>query len=449
MKLPVHEPAAAPLADNSLKSPLLPPAELGRLFSLLLVCGLIGWVFNHTAWGMVLALLLFLGFHLRNLQKLHSWLKQHPHDEVPDSSGVWDEVFHDIYKLQRDERRAQDSLLGIIQRARASVSALDEAVVLIDKHGMLEWWNPAAERLLGLKFATDAGQHVTNLIRDPGFVRYFEQGPYEEGLQLPSAVHPSRHLQFELTRFGANDRLMIVYDITRLHNLEQMRKDFVANVSHELRTPLTVLCGYLETLLGNSEGLSPRWLRALQQMEQQTGRMNNLVNDLLLLSRLENDSLHQEHRPVSVAVLLQQIKNEALTYGLEKHHQITLEADNELRLLGHENDLRSAFSNLVTNAVKYTPAHGQIHIRWWSDDKGAYLSVQDNGLGIDRRHLPRLTERFYRADAARTSSTGGTGLGLAIVKHVLLAHRARLDIQSELGRGSTFTCVFPESLVLP
>ena len=427
----------------------LPRQELWRLlYVLVLACGF-GWLAGNPGWGACLGLLAYIFFYLRNLQKLHRWLKENPEGEVPDASGLWDDIFHNIYRLQSGERRARETLLSIIARARASVSALHEAVVLIDGNGNLEWWNPAAETLLGLRSRTDIGQPVTNLIRDPAFVRYFEQGPYEDGLQMPSFVVPGRHLQIELTAFGGNDRLMIVYDVTRLHNLEQMRKDFVANVSHELRTPLTVLTGYLETLLGNAEEISPRWLRALQQMEQQAGRMTNLVNDLLLLSRLENTTTQPEPRPVSVAVLLQQIRSEAVAYGLEKHHSITLEADNELRILGLENDLRSAFSNLVTNAVKYTPANGKIDIRWWADEKGAYLSVRDNGIGIERKHLPRLTERFYRADAARSTATGGTGLGLAIVKHVLLQHKATLQIDSNLGKGSCFTCVFPESLIIP
>jgi two-component system phosphate regulon sensor histidine kinase PhoR len=427
----------------------IPRQELARLLYVIVLFGGLGWLLGHPGWALTIGLLLYIASHLRNLNKLYRWLKENPEGEVPDASGLWDEIFHSIYRLQRGERRARETLLNIIERARASVSALDEAVVLIDSSGNLEWWNPAAETLLGLKSRSDIGQPVTNLIRDPVFVRYFEQGPYEDGLQLPSWVNPSRHLQFEITAFGSNDRLMIVYDVTRLHNLEQMRKDFVANVSHELRTPLTVLSGYLETLLTNAEQTSPRWLRALQQMEQQAGRMTNLVNDLLLLSRLENDSVQQEHRPVNVAILLQQIRNEATAYGLEKHQTISLEADNDLRILGLESDLRSAFSNLVTNAVKYTPSGGHINVRWWNDDHGAYLSVQDDGAGIDAKHIPRLTERFYRTDSARSSATGGTGLGLAIVKHVLLQHRATLRIQSQLGRGSTFTCVFPESSIIP
>ncbi|MDP2227335.1 MAG: phosphate regulon sensor histidine kinase PhoR, partial [Moraxellaceae bacterium] len=321
-------------------------------------------------------------------------------------------------------------------------------IVLIDGNGNIEWWNPAAERLLGLKSPSDFGHPLTNFIRQPAFIRYFEQGPYEEPFNMPSEIQPGQHLQFEITRFGSNDRLMVVDDVTRLHNLEQMRKDFVANVSHELRTPLTVLSGYLETLLANEEALGPRWKRALQQMDAQAGRMTNLVNDLLLLSRLENDSVREEPRAINIAALLGQLRNEAVAFGMEKNQDITIECDDSIRLVGVESELRSAFSNLVTNAVKYTPAHGRIRIRWYADARYAYLSVQDDGIGIDARHIPRLTERFYRADAGRSTATGGTGLGLAIVKHVLLQHKGRLDIQSSLGKGSTFTCVFPTSIVL-
>lgn len=420
--------------------------EATRLLYFLLLFGLVGWLINYPGWALALGFLSYIGLHLQQLEKLHRWLRQEGSGEVPEASGLWGDVFQRIYQLQRDERRARDSLISIIERARASVSALKEAVVLVDGNGNLEWWNPAAEKILGLQSATDLGQPVTNLVRDPLFVRYFEQGPHEEPLLLPSSLNPTHQLQFSVTRFGSNDRLMIVADITRLHNLEEMRKDFVANVSHELRTPLTVLSGYLETLLSLEDEINPRWRRALQQMQAQAGRMTALVNDLLLLSRLENDALKQEPRIVNVPAMLAQLKNEALAYAQEKQQQITLECDESLRLTGLEDDLRSAFSNLVTNAVKYTPAQGRIKLRWWAAAGQVFFSVSDDGIGIDARHIPRLTERFYRADAARSTATGGTGLGLAIVKHVLLEHQARLDIRSTLGKGSTFTCVFPGTL---
>ncbi|MCC2636959.1 MAG: phoR [Moraxellaceae bacterium] len=422
--------------------------EALRLLYFLVASALLGWLTGHPGWAYAAGFLGYIVLHLRQVERLQAWLKGDPAAELPEATGVWGDIFDNIHALRRDEQRAQASLLGIIERARASVAALKEAVVLIDGNGNLEWWNPAAERLLGLQADTDTGQPVTNLIRDPDFIRYFEQGPYEEALPLPSPVHTGRQLQFNLTRFGSNDRLMIVADITRLHNLEQMRKDFVANVSHELRTPLTVLSGYLETLIDQQDSIEPRWQRALQQMDAQASRMNNLVNDLLLLSRLENDARKQEPREVNVPALLVQLKNEAIAFGMDKGQVIMLDCDEGLRLLGREDELRSAFSNLVTNAVKYTPAGGRIELRWWGDGSRACFSVQDNGIGIDARHIPRLTERFYRADEARSTATGGTGLGLAIVKHVLLDHQARLDIQSAFGKGSTFTCVFPGALAL-
>ncbi|HEX5843209.1 MAG TPA: phosphate regulon sensor histidine kinase PhoR, partial [Pseudomonas sp.] len=261
--------------------------------------------------------------------------------------------------------------------------------------------------------------------------------------ELPSPINDRCRLQFHVTQYGNRELLMLVRDITRLYQLEQMRKDFVANVSHELRTPLTVIAGYLETLLDNVEDVNPRWLRALQQMQQQGGRMQSLLNDLLLLAKLEATDYPSDNQPVAVDLLLLSIKNDAQALSAERHHRISLEADPHLKLKGSEAELRSAFSNLVFNAVKYTPDEGKIHVRWWSDEQGAHLSVQDTGLGIEAKHLPRLTERFYRVDSSRASNTGGTGLGLAIVKHVLLRHRARLDIASSLGQGSTFTCHFP------
>lgn len=406
----------------------------------------IGYFFGHPSLAVALALAWFLFRHLRELERLRAWL-QNTEQDVPESEGTWDEVLKGIYLLRRNERRARSSLLGIIDRARASVSALEEAVALIDSHGNLEWWNPSAQSLLGLR-ARDRGQPVVNLIRAPSFIRYFNQGPYKDGLKLPSQKHPGRHLQFEITPFGDNDRLMIVYDITRLHNLEQMRKDFVANVSHELRTPLTVLTGYLETLIDQADKIEPRWARALGQMSQQANRMNNLVNDLLLLSRLENQPEDREPQMIDIGRMLSQIHHDAEIMGQPRGQSVSLEVEPELCLLGMESDLRSAFSNLVINAVKYTPDNGRIHIRWWSDANGAYLRVSDNGIGIDPVHIHRLTERFYRADAARSSATGGTGLGLAIVKHVLMQHKATLEITSDLGKGSQFTCVFPAATLL-
>ncbi|MDT4841997.1 Phosphate regulon sensor protein PhoR [compost metagenome] len=423
-------------------------AVIRRLLLLIGACLLAGLITGYYAWALVIGLGAYLCWTLVQLLRLYKWLKQHQPDEPPpDGYGLWGEVFDSIYHLQRRDQRVRGRLQAVIDRVQESTAALKDAVVMLDSDGNLDWWNRAAETLLGLKTPQDSGQPVTNLIRHPRFKEYFDQGNYNEPLDLPSPVNDRLRLQFHITQYGNSEHLMLVRDVTRLYHLEQMRKDFVANVSHELRTPLTVIAGYLETLLDNVEDVNPRWTRALQQMSQQGMRMQNLLNDLLLLAKLEATDYPSDNQPVAVDLLLLQIKADAVALSGNRHHRISLEADHNFKLRGSEAELRSAFSNLVFNAVKYTPDEGEIRIRWWGDDNGAHLAVQDSGIGIETKHLPRLTERFYRVDSSRNSSTGGTGLGLAIVKHVLIRHRGRLDISSVLNHGSTFTCHFPATQV--
>nr|WP_319528778.1 phosphate regulon sensor histidine kinase PhoR [Pseudomonas laurentiana] len=407
------------------------------------VCLLAGLISGYYGWSLALGLGLYLGWTLKQLLRLHEWLRLHQVDEAPpDGYGLWGEVFDSIYHLQRRDQRVRGRLQAVIDRVQESTAALKDAVIMLDSDGNLEWWNRAAETLLGLKTPQDSGQPVTNLVRHPRFKEYFEQENYLEPLEIPSPINDRLRVQLHITRYGNNEHLMLVRDVTRIHQLEQMRKDFVANVSHELRTPLTVIAGYLETLLDNVEDVNPRWVRALQQMQQQGGRMQTLLNDLLLLAKLEATDYPSDNQPVSINTLLQSIKSDAKALSGQRNQNITLETEGDVYLKGSEAELRSAFSNLIFNAVKYTQDGGQIRIRWWSDAQGAHLSVQDSGIGIDPKHLPRLTERFYRVDSSRASNTGGTGLGLAIVKHVLLRHRGRLEISSVLGHGSTFTCHF-------
>ncbi|CAH0313127.1 Phosphate regulon sensor protein PhoR [Pseudomonas sp. Bi70] len=422
-----------------------------RLVLLIAACLAVGVITGEYAWAIAIGLAAHLLWNLSQLLRLHAWLKDHQPDEPPpDGYGMWGEVFDSIYHLQRRNQRARGRLQAVIDRVQESTAALRDAVIMLDSHGNLEWWNKASETLLGLKTPQDSGQSITNLVRDPRFKDYFERGNFLEPLDLPSPVNPRKQLQLNITRYGNQEHLMLVRDVTRLHQLEQMRKDFVANVSHELRTPLTVIAGYLETLHDNVDDINPRWRRALQQMQQQGARMQGLLNDLLLLAKLEATDYPSDNYPVAVDLLLQSIRNDALALSAERNHRISLEADAGLRLKGSESELRSAFSNLVFNAVKYTQAEGEIRIRWWQDAQGAHLSVQDSGPGIEAKHLPRLTERFYRVDSSRASHTGGTGLGLAIVKHVLLRHRGGLEITSVIGKGSLFTCHFqPAQIAAP
>lgn len=423
--------------------------ELWRLAYLVGGLGLLGWVLGEPGWGLATGLGLFVFIHLRHLRQLYVWLSYRPGHEPPAGSGVWGDLFDRLYKYQKTQRQTQQRLRDIIRRVQESSEAMRDSVVMLDRRGDLEWWNSAAEQMLGLQAAHDRGQHITNLLRDPRFIEYFNECDYREPLTLPSPIRDDLILQFQITLYGDNERLLMARDITRLHRLEQMRRDFVANVSHELRTPLTVLSGYLETYLDHldqedTKPLPPRWERGLTQMQEQATRMQSLVSDLLLLSRLETDHRTEQTESVDIGSLLHGIRNDAETLSAGRH-TLLIELDDSRRILGIEQELRSAVSNLVFNAVRYTPEGCTITLRWRAWREGATLEVEDNGEGIDPLHIPRLTERFYRVDKGRSAATGGTGLGLAIVKHVLLRHDAQLEIDSHPGEGALFRCAFPAS----
>lgn len=417
--------------------------EFNQLLVLIAIGAFVGWTLGYPGWGIAAVSTGYAIWVLARSRDLLRWLRNDSDSEPPESTGLWGAIFDNLYQTRKARLNQVLQLQTIIARAQQSTNAITDAVIVVDQSGNLEWWNQAGSNLLGLQPATDKGQLITNLVRDPRFVRYFSRGDFANPLEIPAARRTGQILQFQITVFGEGDRLIVVRDVTRLHNLEQMRKDFVANVSHELRTPLTVIKGYLETFIDMMGQDNPQLKRGLTQMQQQTLRMELLVNDLLLLSRLETENTTQPMKPVAVAKLLRQVYNDALAINDDKGHHIELQADDNVQIFGDDNELRSAFSNLVVNAVKYTPEKGRIEIRWWADQNGAYMAVTDNGIGIDAKHIPRLTERFYRADPSRHIKTGGTGLGLAIVKHVLIHHNAQLEIHSKPGEGSTFTCHFP------
>jgi len=423
-------------------------ASLAREFNrLLLLCAFAtaAAVALTSLWPLLLALASYIVWSTRQLFQLYEWLVREHHVEPPDSTGLWGELYTRLEHLFRKEEKARADLQGIIGRAQQSVNALTDGVILIDHLGHLEYFNEASALYLGFHRNNDLGQPLTNLMRAPIFTTYLQKGIFSEPIELSSPKDDNLMLQLLVTEFGVGDKLILVRDITRLRNLEQMRKDFVANVSHELKTPLTVLKGYLETLLDTMPEEQTRLHRALNQMSQQSNRMEALVHDLLLLSRLENTVADESQQAVPVHGMLQRMREDALSVSADKNHRIEIEVPSDARIIGNPAELDSAFANLITNAAKYTPANGEISIRWHQDDNGAHLSVSDNGLGIDPRHIPRLTERFYRPDNSRVTQTGGTGLGLAIVKHVLIRHNGRLEVKSELGKGSTFTCHFPRS----
>ncbi|SEF81926.1 phosphate regulon sensor histidine kinase PhoR [Oceanospirillum linum] len=422
-------------------------AELTRIVYIALFAATAGWLSGSVAWALVTMLAIYVIFALRFVRRLDHWLEHNASDEPPESWGIWGHLFDKMYRHQRRYQQQQQRLTEIINKVQRSSGALRDAVVMIDQHGSLEWWNRAAEGLLGFRHPSDKGQALTNLLRDPRFISYYDKQDYQDPLVLASPMDDNIVLEYQITIFGRNERLMLVRNITRLYRLEQMRKDFVANVSHELRTPLTVINGYLETFADYSDQLPPRWGRATHQMQQQSRRMQNIINDLLLLSRLETTDIEGQQQYIEIDLMLDSIRQDAQLLSGDKEHRITTDLRTDARVIGSENELRSAISNLVFNAVKYTPPGSTIKMIWQElpHNKGAVLAVEDNGEGIDARHLPRLTERFYRVDKGRSAETGGTGLGLAIVKHVLLRHNAKLDIKSEVGKGTQFSCTFPDT----
>ncbi|PIE41033.1 MAG: phosphate regulon sensor histidine kinase PhoR [Gammaproteobacteria bacterium] len=419
--------------------------ELYQLILLIIISATAGWAIGFSGWAVAITLACYCCGQLLRLRKLIQWVDANNETEAPESSGLWRDLLDTLNHERKLARVTREHLAEILRRAQESTDALDEAVVITNETGSIQWFNQSAVDLLGLKRDTDYHQPLTNLIREPAFVGFFNRNNFNRSIEIPSPKNVGQTLQISVTIFGQNqDRLFLGRDITRLHNLEQTRKDFVANVSHELRTPLTVIKGYLETFLDSLDPNHQKALyRGLEKMNQQTNRMEMIVSDLLLLSKLETEDVQRSLNTVKVPQLLKQIQSDAIVLSETKNHDIYLEADQNLMLIGIENELRSAFSNLVINAVKYTPPDGEIRIRWWLDDKGAHLAIIDNGIGIDERHVPRLTERFYRADPSRHAKTGGTGLGLAIVKHVLIHHDASLEIKSALNVGSEFICHFP------
>jgi two-component system phosphate regulon sensor histidine kinase PhoR len=393
--------------------------------------------------GLVAWLLLLHFRQLWQLRALFRWLEQPPGTPVPHGSGIWDEAFSHLNRLMRRQRQSEADLRSTLARFQSATAAMNESVIILDELDRIEWCNPSAEHYFEIDAARDIGRQLTYIVRQPQFVEYLDGQNFAEPFVLRGARGGETTLTVQLIPYGNQQKLVISRDITRWERLEAMRRDLVANVSHELRTPITVLAGYLETL-NDQEVPDPVFQqRAMELMTQQTSRMQNLVEDLLTLSRLENARGPSAEQPVDVPRLVQALHHEATALSAGRH-QIVLDVDPDLWLTGAEGELRSAFLNLVTNAIRYTPAKGRITIRWRpTQDGGGAFSVVDTGIGIAPEHIPRLTERFYRVDRSRSRETGGTGLGLAIVKYALSHHQARLEVDSELEQGSTFSAIFP------
>ena len=427
--------------------------DLWLSLGVICLCLAMGLITGQVLLCLSLGLMLYLYWQHQTLHQLLKWLRRRSEGEPPDLVGTADEIAREFDFLRIRHKQRKEKLSGMLKRFQQATAALPDAVVILGENDVIEWANRKAQEYLSIRWPQDAGQRISNLLRHPDLAAYLANTETANGdrrLELSLIAHAGLQLEFRVTPYGDTQRLLVVRDITRTFRMNEMRKDFIANASHELRTPLTVMAGYLESFADDLQGAGDLHRNQIRQMRFQAERMQRLIDDLLKLAVLETSS--ETDVPASAVVkvpeMLTKIYREAESVSGMLEHIFTIETEAGLRVKGNYNALYSAFSNLVFNAVQYTPQKGVIRIRWYGDNSGAHFEVSDTGEGIAAEHIPRITERFYRADKGRSREKGGTGLGLAIVKHVLSGHKAGLSIESELGEGSTFRCSFaPDSIV--
>lgn len=413
-----------------------------RLITLISLAGFVGLLLGEMMTFLFIGTLIYLLWLQRQWFLLHQWLLKPKKNRAPEGEGMIDDVCGLIERMRAQNSNRKKKLTGYLKRFKKATAALPDGIVVIGEFGQVEWANLSARDLLGIHWPRDAKLRVNNLLRVPAFHRLLEAPVSENQTALiESPVNQAIQLELKIVEYANKDRLLIGRDITQTIKLQRMRRDFVANVSHELRTPLTVLKGYLESF--NQDTDPAMWQHALPVMQQQTHRMHLMIKDLLALSQLETGEKPLQHRPTDVCKLLQSVIDDAKRLDTFREHQLTLHCDSNKWLLADADELRSAISNLIFNAVKYTPDGADIDVSWFVEDTCCVIEVEDNGDGIASHHLDRLTERFYRVDNGRDRENGGTGLGLAIVKHIISRHKGRLEIISEIGEGAVFKCVFP------
>lgn len=425
--------------------------EFARLVALGVPAIILGIATAHLGWGLLAAVVIFLGYHLGNLYRLQRWLqtdkeREHP----PDMGGVWGDLVATLYREGKHRRRLKHRLGHLLDEFDEFTRAMPDAMIVIDEQNVIRWLNEAAASMFDLDPQVDLGQRIGHLLRQPEFQHFLRQGRYDSTLELSSPRQADVRLSLRIVPFGQQRRLIAARDVSDFFRLEQMRRDFIANVSHELRTPLTVLSGYLESWEEMRAQLPEPLRPSLEHMRGQTSRMQQIIDDLLTLSRLDSQLARaDDYEEVPIPAMVAALKEDAIMLGGTAAHVIDTKIDDTLWLRGVTKELHSAMANLVSNAVRYTPPGGRITLRWIRAENGAArFEVSDSGIGIAAADIPRLTERFYRVDKGRSRASGGTGLGLAIVKHVLERHGARLEIRSKPGLGSTFSCLFPASRVL-
>lgn len=407
------------------------------LWALLFFCWITGlWVESLFAY-----LVLYIFRMLWSMRKFEKWMDKGTKGAFPPASGFWSELTYLVSKKQRALETRADLQLYKSEQFKAASMLIPDGIVSLDQKNHIEWFNASSKRILRLS-RQDIGRSIEALVRFPEFIQYLKDEEFDTSITTNSLYNTQRIYNLKIIQYYENHKLLIVRDITDFYNLAQIRRDFIANASHELRTPLTVLKGYLEAMVDTPGPHHEMWLPALTNMEDQSERMKAIIDDLLTLSKMESETITATKDIVNVPDILDKLKQNVgqLSQG---EHQFEFLVEEDLCISGFTEPLKSVFTNLVTNAVRYTPDGGEIKVVWYSDSKGVHFSVTDTGIGIAAEHIPRLTERFYRVDAARSRGTGGTGLGLAIVKHILERHGASLKVESQVGKGSTFRCDFP------
>lgn len=400
---------------------------------------IVGFLLGFTVEFVLIGVVAVCGWHYWHLFRTVKWIWFKSNTAPERSSGIWGQVYDGLFHLQRKHKQKRKELSQLVYRFRQGAESLPDAVVVFTSERTIVWCNSLAQNMMGFKMPDDIGNRLDNFLRHPQFIEYLEKEEYDEPFEFSSPLDDHVTLECRIAPFQDKQWTLIARDVTQLRRMEQMRKDFIANVSHELRTPLTVMRGYLEMLPGEEAPSMAIWPQAQKMMSEQALRMDALVEQLMTLTRLENTSSMQNHSPINCCKLLKKVLSDAKALS-NGDHTITLEADPELWLISDPEQMRSAFSNLAFNAVKYTPKGGTINLSWQKDLHGnAVFKCQDNGDGIAPEHLARLTERFYRIDEARQRDNGGSGLGLSIVNRILQNHESSLQIESQRQVGSTFS----------
>ena len=419
-------------------------SEFVRILLISAGCLGLGLMVGLPLTGLLTGLIGYICWTLYQIHLLNQWMEDPEDRDPPNLQGIFEFVLDGLLRVSRQHSRERQLLRATLNRQNRLISGVRDAVLLISEDNRVTWFNEQAAELLNLQDNEDIGIPLGNLMRDPGFFSYVEGGNFSEPTLLPAPGNRTAWVEVAVTEYEHGDKILVLRDVTRMQRLEQMRSDFIANLSHELRTPLTVLRGYIETLF-LQPNLPNSTMKIYEEMDNQSARMAQLLTDLATLSKLESKDASRTPTAVDVSALLHRIINDAYQLSNYDDHVFTADIEPNLCLIAVENELYSAFSNLVFNAVRHTPEETKIQVKAKAGEKTVLIEIKDNGPGIETKHLPRITERFYRADISRNSGTGGTGLGLAIVKHAINAQNGQLDIQSTLGKGACFSCRFPIS----